>query len=187
MAVGRRACPSRQLRRRSTAWSSSVSAYMSSNQAPSRLKQIDGRSCTGNVNLLQLGWPTSPFAEPRRSARHPRLRPERSHHVTPAPARPGLRQPGGTSRRSRHDGARKRVSATTGTRPVGDVYPTTVQGRIVAMVVMLVGIGFLSVLTATIASHFVKSERGNETTEIMATLKRVEAELAELRRQLARP
>jgi hypothetical protein len=55
------------------------------------------------------------------------------------------------------------------------------------MVVMLVGIGFLSVLTATIASHFVKSERGAETTEIMATLKRVEAELAELRRQLARP
>jgi voltage-gated potassium channel len=69
----------------------------------------------------------------------------------------------------------------------GDVYPTTVQGRIVAMVVMLVGIGFLSVLTATIASHFVKTERGTETTEIMATLKRVEAELAELRRQLARP
>jgi voltage-gated potassium channel len=69
----------------------------------------------------------------------------------------------------------------------GDMYPTTVQGRIVAMVVMLVGIGFLSVLTATIASHFVKTERGAETTEIMATLKRVEAELAELQRQLARP
>ena len=32
---------------------------MSSAQAPSRLKQIDGRSCTGNVNLLKLGWPTS--------------------------------------------------------------------------------------------------------------------------------
>jgi voltage-gated potassium channel len=69
----------------------------------------------------------------------------------------------------------------------GDVYPTTVQGRIVAMVVMLVGIGFLSVLTATIASHFVKTERGTETTEIMETLRRVEVELAELRRQVARP
>jgi voltage-gated potassium channel len=68
----------------------------------------------------------------------------------------------------------------------GDIRVTSVQGRIVAMVVMLVGIGFLSVLTATIASHFVKTERGAETTEIMATLKRVEAELAELRRQLAR-
>jgi voltage-gated potassium channel len=69
----------------------------------------------------------------------------------------------------------------------GDIRVTSVQGRILAMVVMLVGIGFLSVLTATIASHFVKTERGAETTEIMATLKRVEAELAELRRQLARP
>jgi hypothetical protein len=55
MAVGRRACPSRQLRRRSTSWSSSVSDCMSSTQAPSRLKQIDGRSCTGNANLLKLG------------------------------------------------------------------------------------------------------------------------------------
>jgi hypothetical protein len=34
---------------------------------------------------------------------------------------------------------------------------------------------------------FVKTERGAETKEIMATLARVEAELAELRRQLARP
>jgi len=69
----------------------------------------------------------------------------------------------------------------------GDITPTTVQGKIVAMVVMLVGIGFLSVLTASIASMFVKSERGAETKEIMATLRRVEAELAELRRQVARP
>jgi hypothetical protein len=55
MAVGRRACPSRQLRRHSTSWSSSVSGCMSSTRAPSRLKRIDGRSCTGNVNLLKLG------------------------------------------------------------------------------------------------------------------------------------
>jgi hypothetical protein len=65
MAVGRRGCPSRQLRRRSTSWYSSVSDSMSSAQATSRLKQIDGRSCTGNVNLLKLGWPTSPSAERR--------------------------------------------------------------------------------------------------------------------------
>jgi voltage-gated potassium channel len=69
----------------------------------------------------------------------------------------------------------------------GDIVVTSVQGRMVAMVVMLVGIGFVSVLTATIASHFVKTDRATETTEIMATLKRVEAGLAELRRQLARP
>jgi hypothetical protein len=55
MAVGRRDCPSRQLRRRSTSWSSSVSDYTSSTLAPSRWKQIDWRLCTGNVNLLKLG------------------------------------------------------------------------------------------------------------------------------------
>jgi voltage-gated potassium channel len=52
----------------------------------------------------------------------------------------------------------------------GDVYPTTVPGRVVAMALMLVGIGFLSVLTATIASHFVKADTGAETNEILATL-----------------
>ena len=47
--------PAEAIRRRSTSWSSSVSDYTSSTVAPSRLKQIDWRSCTGNVNLLKLG------------------------------------------------------------------------------------------------------------------------------------
>jgi hypothetical protein len=38
-------------------------------------------------------------------------------------------------------------------------------------------------LTATIASRFVKTERSAETEEILATLGRIEAELAELRLQ----
>ena len=38
----------------------------------------------------------------------------------------------------------------------GDVYPMTVGGRIVAIVLMLTGIGFLAVLTATVSSRFVK-------------------------------
>jgi hypothetical protein len=67
----------------------------------------------------------------------------------------------------------------------GDVYPTTAQGRIVAMVVMLFGIGFLSVLTATVASRFVKTERSDETHEILAALAKLEAELAELRQHVA--
>jgi voltage-gated potassium channel len=69
----------------------------------------------------------------------------------------------------------------------GDVYPTSVEGRIVAMVVMLFGIGFLSVLTAAIASRFVKTERGGETEDILAALRRLEAEVAELKQQLASP
>jgi hypothetical protein len=35
---------------------------------------------------------------------------------------------------------------------------------------MLVGIGFLSVLTATVASRFVKTDTGAESEEMMATL-----------------
>ena len=66
MAVGRRTCPSRQSRKRSTSWSSSVSGYMSSTQAPSRLKQIDRRSCTGNVNSPKLGGlPAHPLRNTR--------------------------------------------------------------------------------------------------------------------------
>jgi voltage-gated potassium channel len=69
----------------------------------------------------------------------------------------------------------------------GDVYPTSVEGRIIAMVVMLFGIAFLSVLTATIASLFVKTERGEETDAILASLTRLEAEVAELKQRLASP
>jgi voltage-gated potassium channel len=67
----------------------------------------------------------------------------------------------------------------------GDKVPTTVAGRTIAMVVMLFGIGFLSVLTATIASRFIKTERGDETAAILAALARLEAEVAELKQHLA--
>lgn len=39
----------------------------------------------------------------------------------------------------------------------GDLYPTTVPGRIIGMLLMIVGIGFLAVLTATI-SKFVRQD-----------------------------
>jgi hypothetical protein len=63
----------------------------------------------------------------------------------------------------------------------GDIYPKTVAGRAVGMTLMLVGIGFLSVLTATIASRFVKQERSEETTGITDALARIEADLAAMR------
>jgi voltage-gated potassium channel len=63
----------------------------------------------------------------------------------------------------------------------GDFYPKEVSGQIIGIVVMLVGIGFLSVLTATVASHFVKAERSPEVQEISDALQRIERDLAELR------
>lgn len=63
----------------------------------------------------------------------------------------------------------------------GDLYPTTVEGRLIGMVLMFVGIGFLSLLTAAVASRFVRQERGDEHTEVMEALRRIEAEVAELK------
>jgi hypothetical protein len=53
------------------------------------------------------------------------------------------------------------------------------------MVLMFVGIGFLSLLTASIASRFVKEERGEEHIEMMKALQRIEAELAEPKAHIA--
>ena len=61
----------------------------------------------------------------------------------------------------------------------GDLYPTTVAGRIVAMLLMFVGIGFLAVLTATIASHFIQTDTSSD--EVLETLRRIEDDIAELK------
>lgn len=65
----------------------------------------------------------------------------------------------------------------------GDLTPKSVEGRVVALVVMLFGIGFLSVLTATIASRFVQTD--TETDEMASALRRIEADLSELKRLVA--
>ena len=67
----------------------------------------------------------------------------------------------------------------------GDVPITSVPGQIIAIIVMFVGIGFISVLTATVASFFVKTDRGDEFEAMIASLNRLEAEIADLKRQLA--
>ncbi|HVD88884.1 MAG TPA: potassium channel family protein [Jatrophihabitantaceae bacterium] len=46
----------------------------------------------------------------------------------------------------------------------GDVTPVTVSGRLVAALVMLVGIGFLTVITAAITSTFVSRTEGEQAS-----------------------
>jgi hypothetical protein len=46
---------------------------------------------------------------------------------------------------------------------------------------MFIGIGFLAVLTATVSSRFVKSDRAEETAEVLDVLRRLEADVAELK------
>jgi voltage-gated potassium channel len=63
----------------------------------------------------------------------------------------------------------------------GDVVPTNTLGRVVASVVMLTGIGFLTVITATITSTFVESARrrveGDSTGVLVAKLDQISVRL----------
>jgi voltage-gated potassium channel len=67
----------------------------------------------------------------------------------------------------------------------GDLYPHTVPGRIIGIVVMLLGIGFLAVLTATVASNFVQVDQKSQSSQLLETLQRIESDVAELKAQLA--
>jgi voltage-gated potassium channel len=66
----------------------------------------------------------------------------------------------------------------------GDLTPKTVEGRIVAILVMLVGIAFTSLLTAAIAARFVKTDARDEESDLEETLRRIEADLAWLKARL---
>jgi voltage-gated potassium channel len=64
----------------------------------------------------------------------------------------------------------------------GDVYPKSVAGRIVGSLLMLVGIGFISLLTATIASSFVASDGAEDARidQLLEAVQRLEARLDQL-------
>jgi voltage-gated potassium channel len=63
----------------------------------------------------------------------------------------------------------------------GDVVPTSTGGRLVATLVMVLGIGFLTVVTAAITSTFVEAARGRmragESEPLEAKLDRISARL----------
>jgi voltage-gated potassium channel len=68
----------------------------------------------------------------------------------------------------------------------GDVTPVTVEGRLIALGLMFVGIGVISVFTATIASAFVGEEHEKETRKRLAALEeRMVEVLQELKRSNA--
>lgn len=62
----------------------------------------------------------------------------------------------------------------------GTRFPVTPAGQGVAVVLMLVGIGLIGVLTATVASYFVESKAEQEKGLLEARLERIEAMLAEI-------
>jgi len=54
-------------------------------------------------------------------------------------------------------------SFVTTTIGYGDMVPTTTGGRVIATILMLVGIGFISILTGTIASFFIAPDKEQES------------------------
>ena len=71
----------------------------------------------------------------------------------------------------------------------GDAVPTSTGGRLVAVLVMVLGIGFLTVITAAITSTFVEAARrrmqAGEEEQLDATLDRIDARLAAIEAKLA--
>jgi len=66
---------------------------------------------------------------------------------------------------------------TTTTVGYGDVSPVTSEGRLIAVALMLVGIGFIGVFTATITSFFFDQERSGDVQELRERLGRIETKL----------
>jgi len=73
------------------------------------------------------------------------------------------------------------AATTVTTVGYGDFKPASDGGRIIAMAIMLVGIGFVALLTAFIADRFIQDQREAEAKE-----DRVLAELREIRARLER-
>jgi len=59
----------------------------------------------------------------------------------------------------------------------GDVSPVTSEGRLIAVALMLVGMGFIGVFTATITSFFFDQERSGDVQELRERLGRIETKL----------
>jgi voltage-gated potassium channel len=72
----------------------------------------------------------------------------------------------------------------------GDIVPTSTTGRLVASLVMLVGIGFLTVITASITSTFIETTRrrleGSTTAALTAKLDQIGARLDAIEADLAK-
>jgi voltage-gated potassium channel len=75
----------------------------------------------------------------------------------------------------------------------GDTFPVSMLGRIVAGLLMLVGIGFLGLVTASVAARFVATDSDeqqqaaqDQRDEIMAELKRMDARLDRIEQALRR-
>jgi voltage-gated potassium channel len=75
------------------------------------------------------------------------------------------------------------VTATT--VGYGDISPSTLEGRAIAVVLMLVGIGVIGIFTASVASHMFADDREAPADDLAARLDRIERALDSVRADLA--
>jgi voltage-gated potassium channel len=59
----------------------------------------------------------------------------------------------------------------------GDMSPKTTEGRLIAAALMVVGIGVISVFTATLASFFLSTDQPSEIARLEQRLESIEAKL----------
>jgi voltage-gated potassium channel len=71
------------------------------------------------------------------------------------------------------------VSRTT-TVGYGDIFPRTGEGRLIAVILMLTGIGVIGVFTATIASFFMIEDDENRSADVERRLTSIEAKLDQM-------
>jgi voltage-gated potassium channel len=69
---------------------------------------------------------------------------------------------------------------TASTVGYGDIAPSTFWGRVIAIALMLAGIGLVSTFSASVTSHFVGQQEAAELREIRERLARMEALLEQL-------
>ena len=65
----------------------------------------------------------------------------------------------------------------------GDFYPVTLSGRILAIVLMVFGVGLFGVFTAYVASLFIEGEDEGKSLEILKEIKLLRAEIQTLKKE----
>ena len=73
---------------------------------------------------------------------------------------------------------------TLATVGYGDVVPTTVGGRVVGSIVIILGVTFLAFLTATVTSYFVSSDQERAKARELEQRKATDEELRDLLQRL---
>ena len=69
----------------------------------------------------------------------------------------------------------------------GDLVPTTPQGRLAGIVLMLIGISLFSWITATLASFLIQKREDPEEKDLSSALERIAARLAAIEARLGMP